>query len=79
MKELKRKVISIVILSAGILLTLVGLAGLFLPILPGFVLILAGLWMINKVYRNPWLDRIHGIVRQKRERVVKTILRKENN
>lgn len=72
MRELKRKVICVAVLSAGMLVTLVGVAGLFLPILPGFVLILAGLYMIGKVYHLPWLDKIVRIVRQK-------IARHENN
>jgi len=46
MKELKKQLVSIGTLSTGIFLTLVGFAGLVLPIVPGVLLILIGLWMI---------------------------------
>ena len=59
------------ILLAGILLTLVGLAGLFLPIIPGFLLIFVGLWMIGKVYKHPLLERVLHFARQKRDGIIK--------
>jgi len=79
MRTLCKKLGSIFVLAAGILLTLLGVAGLFLPIIPGFVLILIGMWMINKVYTSPLLDKIAEFVKRKRERKTKTVFRKENN
>jgi uncharacterized protein YqgC (DUF456 family) len=65
MKVLTQKIISIAVFAGGIITVIVGVAGLFLPIIPGFVLILAGLWMIRKVYKNPRLERLIEIVKQK--------------
>jgi uncharacterized protein YqgC (DUF456 family) len=71
LKELKKKIISIGTLSAGILLTLVGLAGLVLPIIPGFVLILVGLWMIGRVYKHPLLERLLAYVKRQISNITK--------
>lgn len=71
MKELKKKIISIGTLSAGILLTLVGIVGLVLPIIPGFVLILVGLWMIGRVYKHPLLERILAYVKRQITNITK--------
>lgn len=79
MRTLCKKLGSIFVLAAGILLTLLGVAGLFLPIIPGFVLILVGMWIISKVYKSPLLDKIVEFVKRKRERITKTVFRKENN
>ena len=79
MNEVKKRIASVGMLAAGIILTLVGLAGLVLPIIPGVVLILIGLWMISKVYKSPLLEKILETVKQKRERAMKRILNKENN
>lgn len=71
MKELKTKIISIGTLSAGMLLTMVGLAGLVLPIIPGFVLIIIGLWMIGRVYKHPLLERILAYVKRHTSNITK--------
>lgn len=45
----------IALLALGWILTLVGILGLFLPILPGVFLIIAGALMLSP--RNVWLQR----------------------
>ena len=79
MRTLCKKLGSIFVLTAGILLTLLGVAGLFLPIIPGFFLILVGVWMIGKVYKHPLLDRIIKFAERQKKRITKTTFRKENN
>ncbi len=78
-RTLCKKLGSIFVLAVGILLTLLGVAGLFLPIIPGFVLILVGVWMIGKVYKSPLLDRILVFAQRQRERMTKTTFRKEKD
>jgi uncharacterized membrane protein YbaN (DUF454 family) len=38
------------LIAAGWILVVLGVAGLFLPVLPGFLLILAGLWILSSEY-----------------------------
>jgi len=45
----------IALVALGWILTLVGIAGLFLPVLPGIFLIVAGALMLSR--RSPWLRR----------------------
>jgi uncharacterized protein YqgC (DUF456 family) len=71
MKNLRQKIVSVGILLAGILLTVIGLAGLFLPIIPGFLLIFLGLWTIGKVYKHPHLDRLLDYVKRKKDGILK--------
>ena len=71
MKSLCKKLGSIVVFAAGILFTLLGVAGLFLPISPGFVLILLGLWVIGRVYKHPLLERILAYVKRKTSNITK--------
>jgi len=68
---MRKRIGSLLILSAGILLLLLGMAGLVLPIIPGFALILLGLWMIRKVHRSPLLERILEFLKRKKGRLTK--------
>lgn len=68
---MRKRIGSLLILSAGILLLLLGMAGLVLPIIPGFALILLGLWMISKVYQSPLLERILEYVKRKKDSIIK--------
>jgi len=70
MTRLRQKAASVAILLAGILLTLIGVAGLFLPIIPGFLLIFLGLWMIGRVHKNPLLERVLHFARRKWDGVI---------
>ena len=78
-RTLWKKLGSVFVLVAGILLTLLGVAGLFLPIIPGFVLIFVGVWMIDEVYQHPLLDRIIKYAERQKERITKTVFRREDN
>ncbi len=69
--SMRKRIGSLLILSAGILLLLLGMAGLVLPIIPGFALILLGLWMISKVYQSPLLERILEYVKRKKDSIIK--------
>lgn len=71
MWQLGTQVISIGTLLTGIIPTLVGLAGLVLPIIPGSVLILAGLWMIGRVTKHPFLEQIQAYVKQHASNITK--------
>jgi uncharacterized protein len=43
------------LVAAGWILVALGVAGLFLPVLPGIVLLLLGLWMLSSEYE--WARR----------------------
>jgi uncharacterized membrane protein YbaN (DUF454 family) len=43
------------LLAAGWTAVVVGIAGLFLPVLPGVLLLLAGLWLLSSEYH--WARR----------------------
>jgi uncharacterized protein YqgC (DUF456 family) len=57
-KDLQNLIFKIIRITAGILLILLGLAGLFLPILPGIVLILVGVVILNNPALKRMIDKI---------------------
>jgi len=51
------------------LLVLLGVVGLFLPIIPGLLLILIGGWMISKIYNSPLLMKILEFTKRKKDAI----------
>jgi uncharacterized protein len=51
------------LIAAGWILVVLGVAGLFLPVLPGILLILAGLWILSSEY--DWARRWNVKLRQR--------------
>jgi uncharacterized membrane protein YbaN (DUF454 family) len=51
------------LVAAGWILVALGVAGLFLPLLPGVVLLLVGLWMLSSEY--DWARRLSLKLRQR--------------
>jgi uncharacterized membrane protein YbaN (DUF454 family) len=51
------------LVAAGWILVALGIAGLFLPLLPGVVLLLVGLWMLSSEY--DWARRLSLKLRQR--------------
>ncbi|MEM4260610.1 MAG: hypothetical protein QXG00_05220 [Candidatus Woesearchaeota archaeon] len=47
-KIILKHVLSGISIGAGIILVILGLIGIFLPLIPGIILIILGLWLINK-------------------------------
>jgi uncharacterized protein YqgC (DUF456 family) len=51
----------------GIILIIIGILSLFLPILPGIVLIIIGLFFLNDKGINRMIKRKLGIVKKKKD------------
>lgn len=63
-KKIKKKVFWIIKLVAGIFLIIVGIVGIFLPILPGIILIIAGLVLLENKKIKEWIVKIADKVKQ---------------
>lgn len=54
-----RTILHIILIIAGVLFILIGIAGLFLPIIPGLILIVLGLIVLGKKETvNHWLAKL---------------------
>ena len=62
---------------AGVIVLLVGIAGLVLPVLPGWVLIFVGLGILATEY--VWAQRLLRLAREKANSAKDKVLRKKNN
>lgn len=68
-----RIVISLLTMVGVVILMIGGLLGLFLPIIPGVLLIFFALALMRKYYRNAWLDaKLHAL--QVKLRIKKGVL-----
>jgi|FLOH01.1.fsa_nt_gi uncharacterized membrane protein YbaN (DUF454 family) len=52
-------------LIIGIILILIGIAGLFLPFLQGIITILLGLYFISKFKKIKWIDDLMNYLKNK--------------
>lgn len=54
-----KTILYIILIVSGLLFILIGIAGLFLPIIPGFILIIAGLIVLGKKdVVNKWMSKL---------------------
>ena len=54
-----RTILHFILLISGVIFILIGIAGLFLPIIPGIVLIVAGLVVLGKKdWVNHWISKL---------------------
>jgi uncharacterized protein (TIGR02611 family) len=67
----------IAVTVAGVIVLLVGLAGLLLPVLPGWVLIFVGLGILATEY--VWAQRLLKTAKEKANQAKGKVLRKKNN
>ena len=65
----------IIVTIVGLIVLLIGLAGLILPILPGWALIFVGLAILATEY--VWAQRLLKIAKQKATAAKDTVLRKK--
>lgn len=64
-------------LVAGIILILISIAGLFLPLLQGILMILAGLVLIGEYKEIPFIERMKEKLKKKWEETQKERKRKK--
>jgi uncharacterized protein YqgC (DUF456 family) len=65
--EIENQILYIIKIVLGIVLIIAGIAGLFLPIIPGIILIIIGLILLGNRKIKSWLLRIIRKIREKFE------------